>query len=190
MADKPFPSGHDLTAADVNRLVGILDQSTAEFDLVNTAAGGTMYDKSVAANAMSTDRLLRCTILGDYLNNSGTSQSLTMSVQLGGTLLWGDSTTATITTSAVRRLFRLTFEIANLGSASVQTLSGFWVLSAPVAGSGAGLGAIDSGSVNAPLAGTGAKDTTGALTLAWTAQHGAASTNISLRKKYALLELA
>lgn len=80
MASKPFSSGHDLTAADVNDLVGVYDRSTSAVDVVNTAVATSLWSKAIAANALSTDRMLRVTILGDYLNNTGISQALTLGI--------------------------------------------------------------------------------------------------------------
>lgn len=189
MADKPFASGHILAAADVNRLVGILDQSTSAVDVVSTAAATNLHSVSLPAGCMSTDRMVRVTVLGDYLNNTGISQTLSLAVVLQGTIMWQDLTTASIGTDADRRPFIMQFQIANTASASVQVLRGTWWLGVAAAGSGAGIGDIDLSLLTTVFGGSAAENTALARTLSFSAQHGASNANLSIRKQYALVEL-
>lgn len=189
MGVKPFPVNHDLLAADVNDLVGILERSTAAVDVVNTAASTNLYSVSLAANSMSIDRMVRVTVLGDYLNNTGSSQTLSLAVVLNATIMWQDLTTATIPTDVDRRPFVMEFYVANVASASVQILRGTFWLGAAVAGSGAGIGDIDGSLLTSVFGGSAAENTALARTLSFSAQHGAANANLSIRKTYALTEL-
>lgn len=167
------------------------DLSTSELDLVSSAAETNIYTKAVAAGDMSTNRTLRCTIIGDYLNNSGSARTLLLGIYMltGGTPLWKDVTGTSIAASATRREWRIVFEIANLNSASVQKLAGEFTITAPTAGSGGGIGDIDGNALVAPFGGAATQDTASAWTLYFTAQHGASDANLSFRKKYALLEI-
>lgn len=197
MASKPFPSNHELSSADVNDLVGILDRSTAEFDLVNSAAATALWSKTVAAAAMSTDRMLRGTIIGDYLNNTGGAASLAISLQLGGVAVLADTMTA-IDAGATRRPWRFVFEIANLNSASAQFAAGLFSFGAATAAT-AGTGDVFADNYvsslnattqqNAILAGAATGATGSAIAVAFAAAHGSASASLSFRKKYACLEL-
>lgn len=191
MASKPFSSGHILASADVNDLGGVLDRSTSAFDLVSSSTQTTIWSKSVAANAMSTDRMLRCTIIGDYLNNTGSNTTLVLSIQFGPgpTILWQDGPSASIPTAATRRRFQIEFVLANIASASVQQMSGRWSFSSAAAGSGGGIGDIDTLQFNSVFGGTSAVNTTSAATLLVQAKHDTPNANLSLRKTYAMLEL-
>ena len=91
MAAKPFASGHILDAADVNDLTGILDRSTSTVDVVSTVTETTIYTFSVPANAMSTNRMLRLTMIGDVLNNDGTNRQFTVRIKFGATTMYGRS---------------------------------------------------------------------------------------------------
>lgn len=186
---KPIAALGNVTSAFLNDLVGVYDRETSEVDIVNTAVGSALYSKSIGAGHMSTDRMLRCTIQGDYLNNSGVSQTLTLTVSLGATAAWQDLTTVAIPTDADRRPFRIVVEIANRASASVQNMTGTFWLGAAVAGSGAGIGDIDAANNVIVFGGTAAEDTSVAKSLTISAAHGVANANLSIRKRYAMLEL-
>lgn len=189
MSGSPHVSGQVVNAADLNDRVKCYDRSTSTVDVVSSAALTNLYSQSLGAGFLSTDRMIRITVMGDYLNNSGSSQTLKIHIY-GTTDLWGDTTTATITASAVRREFLLQLLVANLGATNSQKISGTWTLSAATAGSVAGIGDIDGGMQHiTAFGGTSAWDTTVLQTFNIAAQHGASNANLSIRKKYAMWEL-
>jgi hypothetical protein len=192
MAAKPFASGHVLAAADVNDLVGLLDRSTSSVDVVSTTTATSIYDLAVAAAAMSTNRILRLTILGDYLNNNATATFiLRIRDTVAGVLL--NQTSNSIGTSADRRPFRIVIEIQNLGVTNSQLISAHVQLGG-VGGSGIiGIGnmatAPNSEILNHVIGSTATLDTTVARTLQVTIEHNASSANQSFRKRAAWAEL-
>lgn len=192
MASKPFSSGHDLAAADVNDLVGVYDRVTAQIDVVSSIAETTIYTKSIGAGHMSTDRMLRFTLIGDYLDNAGTT-NITFRIKFGGTTIVAFTTATSIPQDADRQPFELEFKMANLNSASVQFLKGSHTTLTAAAAAGLSSAGIfnqpGDGRVNFATAGTVAINTASAQTLVVTAQHASSDANISLRRHYAMLEL-
>jgi hypothetical protein len=183
IVDNEIPS-----AAKWNTAVGMYDRSTVIVDIVSTAVETDAYSKVITGGHMSTDRALRVTFLGDYLNNTGGVATFTLRIKLGGTL-YGQAI-GSIAASATRRPYWLEFLIANIGTGidqiTVGVHSGLQV--APSTASVAGVwGGLDLTSFS--TAGSTAVDTTINQTLAITGQHGASSANLSFRKRYVAVEL-
>ncbi len=175
MAFKPFPSSHTVASADLNDLVGNYDRSTSEVDAVNTAAETTMYTRTIAAQAMSSDRTLRLRIIADYLNDSGSARSITILIKLGGTTI-ATISVGGIGVSATRLAGSFEVEIQNRGATNAQLIS----VRAPN---------FSSNTIIEALPVTAAIDTTAARDLVVTAQHSAAHASLSYRKRGATLEL-
>jgi hypothetical protein len=196
MAAKPFASGHKLAAADVNDLVGVIDRSTSVVDVVSSTTETSVYSKVIAADAMSTDRMLRLTLKATYLNSTGGGVDITPRFKFGGTTHWGEA--ITLSSSATRRRIRWIVEIENLGATNVQEFEGVFSTSDAAAASVAGIGNTTSaysgdvaGHLHILFGGSAALaiDTTAAQTLQLTVQHAASSANLSFRKFSAVLEL-
>lgn len=199
MASKPFAAGHILTAADVNDLTGVYDRSTGAVDVTNTTTETDLFSKAITAAHLSSDRMLRLTLLGDVLNNTGGAVNMTLRVKLGGTTWYGDL--IGVAANATRQALRMVVELANRGATNVQFGTVFVATGATAAGSVAGIGTL-----NGPMDGTGnwgtdagarlgmtngdiAIDTTADQALAVSVQWASASANLSFRKRYAILEL-
>ena len=60
-----------VTAAKLNLFSRVYDRVVTSVDVVSTATETNLYSKSIAANDMQTDRMLRLTLLGDLLRNNG-----------------------------------------------------------------------------------------------------------------------
>jgi hypothetical protein len=189
MAGTPHVAGTVVNSADLNDRVKIYERSTSTVDLVSSTTLTNLYAPTIAANHMSTDRMLRCTIMGDYLNNSGASRNLTLQAVFGGGVLWADTTITPIPASANRRQWRAVIEVANLGAANVQILTVSFQLGSANPGSGGGLGTIDNVEKSTVAGGPGAQDTTVLTALTFQAQHPVNNASLSIRKKYGLLEL-
>lgn len=189
MAAKPFASGHVLGAADVNDLTGVYDRPTAEIDVTNTTVETTIFTKSIAANAMSIDRMLRLGIYGDVLN-SGAGRNLTYRCKFGATTWYQQS--RGMTDDADRYPFALELMIRNLGAANSQFATGR-LFEGSLTPATVGLSSIDGGAGRSHVLfssnGLLTLDTTAAVTLAVTVQWDAASTSASFRRRHAILEL-
>ena len=195
MASKPFATNHDLASADVNDLVGVYRRLGNEIDVTATTtetdvlknSGGTAL--SIGAGHMSSDRMLRATIKGDYLNNTGAT--LQVRVKFGG-VTQIDSTTIAIPASANRRPFRIVVEIENRGATNSQLVTLLAVIgySAPSATGIGTLGILATDALNNQIVGgTGTIDTTAARNLEVTVQHQTNSASLSFRKRSAIVEL-
>lgn len=204
MTPKPINVGDVVTAGLLNDFTGVLDRSLSTVDIVSTNAETTLWSKQVAAGAMSTNRLLRATLAGDYLNNTGAVQALTVSVKFGGTTILKDAIGDLgddINFSANRRPFGVELWVANLDSATTQrAFCKVWLGS--IAGATTGIGDLSNmvevtatSQENAPVPGilasssTHAIDTTAAKTLLIAVTHSASDANLSCRKHFAYLEL-
>jgi hypothetical protein len=64
---------------------GVLDRATTEQEVVNSFAETAVYTYNVPANTLSSNRALRVTMTGSYLDNAGGSHNFTTKLKLGGT---------------------------------------------------------------------------------------------------------
>jgi hypothetical protein len=160
----------------------------ALLDIVNTAAETALFSATLPANTLGTDRAVRATIIGDYLNNSGANQTIRLRVKYGATTLY-DDITAALATNAARRALRVEALLAAANSATSQALGGVVALSA-AGGTTAGLGDLAGVTVTAPLSGAAAENSATPLLFSVTVTHSAANANLSLRRLYAVVEPA
>lgn len=176
------------------------DMAGATFDIVSTASETTMFTKTITGGDMSTNKLLRLTAIGDYLNNTGAGRTFEMKVKFGGTTIY-DETSSSITAYSDRRPWRLQLELGNLGSASSQFMTGQLRLgSAPAAGVGpaTGIGVITDATTagaNTEMLGVFSSNGTHSIAtssnqdLVVTIQHSTNSASLSWRLRYAILEI-
>ncbi len=204
MAAPPFVTGAVVTATEMNTLARAYWRKLTEKDVVNTASAVDLLNGEVTidAGAMGANRMLRATLVGDYLNNTGADRTFVLTVDLGTTLLQktvGGAGASSISASATRRPFRIEIEICNLGAANSQW-SSMSVFLGEASSTGTGLG--DLTNVVRPTANGGihqfalvgangahSRDTTSAQTLAVYVTHSTASTSLSARLKYAIVEV-
>lgn len=204
---KTWNVGDILTAADMNTyvrdntslLVNGLYRKTTTKDNVNSGATVDLLNGeiTIGANVMGASGVLRATLICDYLNNTGSGATETVSLRFGTTQLW----TAVIGggggvgTGAGRRPLVITFTIHNLGATNAQQAGGTFNLGTPTAPA-VGLGdlslppASETQAWTTPFSGTSAEDTTSAkaLVLNWT--HSVVNAAISTRLLAALIEVA
>ncbi len=175
-------------ASGVGNAPSVLGRAVATLDVVNTIVETSLGSVSVPANALRTDRAVRLTLVGDYLNNSGVARTVTLRVKLGATTLYNDATVA-LAANAARRPLRAELLIANLNASNVQALGGAIALGS-AGGATAGLGDLAIANIaEAIISGSAAEDTTTAKTFEITAQHQVAAATISVRRLYAVWEL-
>jgi hypothetical protein len=174
---------------------GVYDRVTSTVDIANSNVEASMYSKSIAANDMSTNKMLRLTLIGDYLFNNNGADTFTLRIKFGGTTFFAHATSFGGTIGANRQPWHMYLMVANLGAANSQMIEG--QLIGPLANVGApttGIGNLNvaSGSdlgAEFGISTLGTIDTTAAKTLDVTAQWSATSANDSFRTRYALLEL-
>jgi len=168
------------------------DRAVATIDVLSTAAETAIYSKLVAAADMGTDRALRLLLSGDYLHNNVAGDTVTVRVKFGGTTFWA-ALLGSIggTGDPDRHPWRLALDIANLGAANSQSISGQLSLALttdanPTTGIG---GASAQFEIPFGASGLGTIDTASAQTLEVTIQWSAASSNNSWRRRSGILEL-
>lgn len=153
-----------------------------------------IFNQTVAANLMGTNRMLRLTIVGDFLNNPGGAgtASPTIKVKVGGTIRYEDSTAA-LAAGANRFPVRMTFEIGMQNATNTMHLSGVvGIGNAGGATTGIGNLATDESNVDAEISSgaTFTQDSTSSFAVAVTWTNSATDgSNISFRRHYAVLEL-
>jgi len=168
--------------------VRVLDE-VGQLDIVNLATEQTFYSFTIPANLLTTKRGVRLTMVGDYLNDSGASRTITLRVYYGVTAMYSDVTT-TIAASATRRPFWWDFILGAEDSASAQVLGGKTNLG-NVAATTAGLGDLATAPTIAGnvIFGTAAENSGTDLLFKVTIQHSTNHVSLSLRRRYATLEL-
>ena len=164
-------------------------RKTTEKDIVNTTTETDLLngEVTVAAGVMSTNKMLRAVLVGDYLNNSGSQPNQTVKIKLGATDLWVGTVTAAAV-QAARRAWRIEFTVANLASASSQFMEGALVIGegTPTTGVGnVGAGGSPSRYGEIGTNGTTAVNTGNAALLEVTVTHAVAHASLSWRLKYA-----
>lgn len=192
MTPKPLPLGGNVTAAFLNDLVGVYDRVTSTFDVVSLATEQNIYSKVISAGHMSTDRMIRLTLAGDYMNNVGTV-GLTFRFKFGGLTLYQDTYTFPSVATTTRKGARISLELMNKGVANNQygianiNMEPGNVTTAPTAG----LTPMNSAHIGPTLSWNGASalDTGVDQTLQVSVQWASASANLSFRRQWALLEL-
>lgn len=186
IVDDEIPS-----SAKLNSAVGLYERSTSAVDIVSSTTETDLYSKSIGAGHLSTDRALKLTLVGDYLNNTGSGRSMQLRIKFGATTLVDTGTTIVVASRTVRVPFAIEFTLANLGATNSQWLDGVIRLPINVTGTDftTGLGNGAPTSPVLPMAGAAAEDSTVAATLAVTAQHSLANASLSIRKHYVTLEL-
>lgn len=156
-------------------------------DVANSTTEGFLISYQIGAGAMGTDKMLRCTVIGDMLQNA--AGNLTLRIKFGGTTLWAD--TFPVTQTATRRPWEIQVKIGNLNAAN----SNFLKATVEIGNNGVpdtGLAQADAGTFGmgpVSASATSTIDTSAAQYLDITAQWSAASASLSFRKHYATIEI-
>lgn len=173
----------------------VLDRVQA-LDIAGTGAETTLYSKSISGNQMGTDKMLRLTMFGDILHNSGTGTSTaTIKIKFGGTIYFQDSYAFNGFDNANRIPWGLIFHIANLGATNSQAIWGNMDLPAlnNYAAPTTGIGDIQNATFQpwnmANTQGAMTVDTTTAQTLDITITWSTSSASNSFRRRVGILEI-
>jgi hypothetical protein len=165
-------------------------RGASQIDVVNTVVETAIFTGSVPAGALGTDRMVRLTLYGDYLNNSAAGKTVTFRVKYGATTLWGDISPSLTGNDPLRRTWQIELALGAQGASNVQVLSGRAAMTSTGVGSVAGIGTLaGTPTFDQLFYGSAAEDSTAAKTLAVTVQHSAAVSTVSIRRQYAALEL-
>lgn len=171
------PSFRALVAADLPG--GVVASDVTATEVVSSTTETTVFTTSIGAGVLSTNKMLKLTLIGDYLNNDGAARDFTVKVKYGSTTLF-NSGTLSITNGAARRCLMLDFEVAALNSASAQVAKCGLII-----GGGDTVGGTNGGTAplvsNYAVHNASTEASAGALNLVVTMQHGTNSANISAR---------
>lgn len=152
-------------------------RDVTQVEVVNTVATTDVFNEAVAAGTLSTNRKLRLTMIGDVLNNTGSNQTLRVTVAYGATTV-ADTSSMSIATSASRRPVWLEAEIDAANSATAQYSRGqVFVGAAGDVGGTLGAAAFHVSGINNAMA----ENSAGILTLKVSIVLGTASGNLSFR---------
>ena len=161
----------------------LLNEAHATTTIANTTTETDLYSFALPTNLAAGD-ILRLSLRGDYLNNTGSGQGLTIKVKIGATTAITLASSGTqFGTGTDRRDWHADVLIACEGTAAQR------VYTSVVVGMNTAA-AINAGSTFAMGNETGSatEDTTSAKTLAVTATLTTASANLEVTAKIAVLE--
>jgi hypothetical protein len=149
--------------------VMILDKDLTTHDVVNTTSTTTTDSFTVPGGTLDVDRALRITVIGDYLNNTGSAQTLLAEILFGGSAAVS-LVAGSVAASASRRGLFMQAIISAKGATNAQA-------------AGAHAGLDGGGSYIATDFGgkTLAIDSTSDQTLLVHLGHGAANSSLSAR---------
>lgn len=179
-----------VTAAKLNLFERVYDRVVTTVDVASTATETDLYSKSIAANDMQTDRMLRLTLVGDLLRNNG--EDPVIRVKFGGTTLL-DDTLGIGANSATRYPLWIEVLLAELNGTASQFCTMRILIPGSPSGATTGVGDLaglstTKGGVLASN-GTHSVSTTTAQTFSVTADWAAASASSSIRRRAAYLEM-
>jgi hypothetical protein len=169
-----------------------IDRDTTRTTVVsNSNTEATLYSYTVPANLLGTDRILKMTVLGAYINNTGSNQTLRVRYKFGGAEMWND-VTANAASNANERGFRFEFWIANQGTTNSQTGGGTAFIGGTGAAS-AGSGDLGSyvtlGDAHITFTSDPSINTTSPTTMEITVQMSTTKAGTSVRQDLAFMEL-
>lgn len=182
------------TDLHVRRQIGqycvfVLDRVIADTTIANTVAETTLYTKTVDHEDIN-GKVLRLTLGGTFLNNTGASSFPRLRLKLGSTTIVDSGSGATFVeaTNASSRAWRCIVYLTARTTATQEAFLEYVCGNAGTVTTGVG-GIIQTGGTQI-IEGTAAETTSGAgtkaLTVTW--QHDAASANLSIVLKTAVLE--
>lgn len=156
----------------------LLDRTTVEVDVANTAADTALYSFSVPGGTLGTQGKVRLLILGDWLHNNGAGDTINFRVIWDGTAGFA-YTINPGSTSATRGHFMLVCELSSRNATNAQMLVANLAFSPP--GTGDGVGAVSTNVIGGHSSLTA--DSTTARTLSANVQWSAGSGSNSIRLK-------
>jgi hypothetical protein len=179
----------------------VLDRQVTLQTVVNTTVETTVYTFAVAGGTLGTNKTLHLSLIGDFLNNSGASCTLTVRVKYGGTTIFQAAIT-NVNTGANRAPLLLDVEITAANATNAQRAKTVWFYDAVNSGGVAGIAVtkdyVGGGGQGVLAAGSGfgfavhnavAEDSTASKNLVITFQSGTANASIDMRAHTVYVEL-
>lgn len=165
----------------------ILSRTTGLVNVVDTTVDTNIVSFTVPGGTLHSDRMLRVTIVGRYLNNSGAGDTFAISTEYDGTG-WTD-TTPSIAANANRYHVKMVVYLTAGNATGTQRMFTD-VTVGNVAAATAGFGDIGTALVvNAFGHRNMTKDSTGDLTFSVSIQHTTANANISFIRDMYIAEI-
>lgn len=172
--------------------VSVFDRIVSDTAVTNTASETTLYSKVIDAGSLGTNKRLRLTIEGKYLNNSGAGRTLQVKLKYGATTLI-DVTSISITNTANERAFKWVAELSARDATNSQFASLVGQMASVNGAAASGTGDFYDASAVANYAitaiGTAAEDSAAEKQLVVTVTHSAADANLTVTLHAAILEL-
>ena len=163
----------------------VLASTVADVSVVNTVTEGDLVSLTIPAGVVAAGDMVRITVGGDSLQNSGANVDYTYRFKLGATTVLATAVVA-VTATASRRNWRCVVEIVFVTAASER-------VSAAFSGSGGQTDTWKSGATTFPSGATGygtaAVDTASAVVAKLTVQMGTANANADAVAHHAIMEL-
>lgn len=207
MTTIPITTGELVDTTWLNQVTIGRYRKTSSKQVVNTITTTDLLNGeiTIAAGALSTNRALRLTAYGDWVNDTGSTQDspqfdlrLPPSSDPTGGTIFGTGTTSTVWVASASRMgWRIQAEIANLGAANSQWSSllyegsGFFnaILAAFATGNGQVYASGGGGTVRGVAGAANAIDTTVGLDLILAVTLPVASASLDVTLKGALVEI-
>jgi hypothetical protein len=198
----PFQTAEVVTAVEMNELARAHWRKTTAKVVANTVTETDLLNGEITidAGAMSTNRMLRLTALGDSINNTGGTVAIPrIKLKLGATTIIDSNVLAAVWGTSTNRLpWRFDVLIQNLGAANSQwsdlsfrqsIAGGIAGVAAMTTGEGVTVTTASNNVWEIRAAGTSAVDTTAAQALALTTTLATANALEDMTLKFATVEL-
>lgn len=172
---------------------GVVTCSSPTLDVVgqlaitNVATEQTIYSYSLPGNSLG---VLRLTMAGTYLNDSGAGRTLTIRIKYGSTTLYDDVST-TIGNTAGSRNWVWTIWLGNTTATNANFVASNFQWGAGTTTTGLGDFALPPGALvgyGSALTGTATEDSTGTLTFSATVQHSTNNSSLTITRQFGVLE--
>lgn len=167
---------------------GVIERNATHVDVgPSDASEVSIFSKSILANLLGSDRMLRLSIRGTAKNQSGSGRAFQIRVKFGGTTLLDFN--LTLASSGTLTTFHLAVELQNDGATNAQHVTAVFCLptgGAPATGTAGGL--VQAGGTRT-VEGTGSIDTTANRTFEVTLQLPVSDVNLYADVERAVLEL-
>lgn len=168
-----------------NVIAGVLDRDVTTTDVVSTTTETTVYSFSVPGGTLGTNRALRLTVIGDFLQNA--SDDIVVRVKYGGTVI-GSLTTGAFPNSANRSALTVVCLLSAQNATNAQVAMTTITISGDDTATGLGGGQSSTG-IGASVHNALAIDSTVDQTLLVSFQHDVVSASASARALAVHLEV-
>ena len=167
----------------------VIDRVTTQVDIVNTSVESTLYSYSLVGGTLGANGILRLTIHGDFLNDSGSTAAFDFILKLGGVVVWKDNSSDFADAGTTRLPWTLVLYIHNRNSESSQYVGGQLIVGTATLGT-TGISFASNDEINAisPISATSAINTASTQTLSFHIDHATANAQISCRANLIMLE--